>query len=289
MRFEHMMGTTTKKACIGAVAVAAACVAFFGGVKWGSAAETDNTTKIEQSATDGKTAEKKILVIGSRNSDYAEALLMIHLDEEAGNVTLERMPDGQEIYFMDELKRMPGKITRKDGNEKSLLSARYFVYGMLQGKIEREKRADMDLSCVMDEKKADRLMAVLETLSNGTAKEFDRKEFIELLTEGMIELGVSKECRVGDLTALMEKVISGELEVVYTGSWGGKLEVAGEKMEQGESDATSKIRNIQENPAIGKFEIMGREYGYPTGVYTYKVDENECSYPTGVYTYEMEE
>lgn len=39
----------------------------------------------------------------------------------------------------------------------------------------------------------------------------------------------------------------------------------------------------------GKCQKEKKEYGYPTGVYTYKVDENECSYPTGVYTYEMEE
>lgn len=240
LRFEHIMGTATRKACIGAVAVAAACVAFLGGVKWGSAAETDHTAKTEQPVIEKKAVEKKILVIGSRDSDYAEALLLIHVDEEAGSVTLERLPEGQEIYFMDELKHMSGKNALEDGDKEPLLSAKYFVYGMLRGKIERDKRSDMDLSCVMDEKRTDRLMTVLEMLSNKTAKEFDRKEFIELLTEGMIELGVSKECRVGDLTALMEKVLSGELEVDFTGSWEEKMKVA------------------------------GREYGYPTGVYIYE-------------------
>ncbi len=253
MRFERMMGTTTRKACIGAVALAAVCVAFLGGVKWGSAVATDNTEQTGRTVAEKKTDEENILVIGSRDSEYAEALLLIHVDEAAGSVTLERMPEGQEMYFRKEMKRLPSKNVLEDGEGEMFLFTQYFVYGMLLGKTEREKRVDMDLSCVMDEKRTDRLMTVLEKLSNGTAKEFDRKEFIELLTKGKIELGLSEECRVGDLTALMEKVISGELEVVFTGSWEGKQEVA------------------------------GREYGYPTGVYTYKVDENEYSYPTGVY------
>lgn len=257
MRFEHIMGKTAKKVCIGAVAVAAACAVFLGGVKWGSAAKTENTKKTGQPVAEKKTAEKKILVLGSRESDYAEALLLIHVNEEAGSVTLERMPEGQEIYFMDELNRMRGMIDASEEGE-LLPSLKYFVYGMLHGGVEKEKRASVDLSCVLDEKKSDRLMTILEMHNNGTAKEFDRKEFIGLLTEGKMELGLSNECRVGDLTALMEKVISGELKVIFTGSWEKKLEVS------------------------------GREYGYPTGVYTYPTDGNECGYPVEGNIYEME-
>jgi len=235
MRFEHIMGEAKKKACIGAVAVAAACVFFFGGVKWGSTVGTGNTAKTEQPLEEKRTDGKKIMMISSGDSDFAEAFLLLHVDEAAGSVALEKLPEGQEIYFMDELERMPGNTTREDGEEESLLSAKYCVYGMLQGKTEREKRTDMDSVCVIDARRADRLMAVLEMLRNGAVKEFDRKEFIEFLTGGMIKLGVSKECRAGDLAALMEKVLSGEIKVDFMGSWEGTM------------------------------KAEGREYSYPTG------------------------
>lgn len=154
-RFQNIMNTSKRKTGLATIVIAAMLALILMGVKWSalpvSANQNGKTETAKIPAEKIKLRDRTIAIIGVDQQEYADAILLVHVDAAAKQISVENIPRDLLVDFKTLEASLPieqnDNQTEKEKLYKCHLS---YGYGTLVGAMERLFDINIDSHIVLD-------------------------------------------------------------------------------------------------------------------------------------------
>ena len=154
-RFQNIMNTSKRKTGLAAILIAAMLALILMGVKWSTlpvSANRNNKTEASKTSSEkNKLRDRTIAVIGVDQQEYADAILLVHVDAAAKQISVENIPRDLLVDFKTlEAGLSPEQYDNQMEKEKLYKCHLSYGYGTLVGAMERLFDINIDSHIVLD-------------------------------------------------------------------------------------------------------------------------------------------
>lgn len=154
-RFQNIMNTSKRKTGLAAVLIAAILALILMGVKWSTlpvSANRNNKTEASKTPSEkNKLRDRTIALIGVDQQEYADAILLVHVDAATKQISVENIPRDLLVDFKTLEASLPTEQYEKPAEKEKLYKCHLsYGYGTLVGAMERLFDINIDSHIVLD-------------------------------------------------------------------------------------------------------------------------------------------